>query len=341
MPEWRETRCYKYLKKELKNSYRYYFEKGNNQYKKDYKTIFYAILDYKKSVKLALKDLKYYEQIYNECICDNPLFFYVKTVSFFIGSLGINIIIYYAYEWNEVEKIYTCIFSELKKIKKLCKDMSESEKLMAIHDYIVSSVVYEDNPNLPVHLADSFFVYKKAVCDGISKAAKILLDSAGVKSIVIWGDALTPNSMENSSLGHAWNIVWVAGISNHVDFTFDTNLSSEKRIIRYDYYRLTDEQIRHDHTYSDIGIVSNHNHDWFRENKIYFTKKEALKSYIREEIKTHKKDIGFRLPYTENSKYTLDSILNLVKNEIQLNSFGAFSYSVSVNETQMIVYIYL
>ena len=167
----------------------------------------------------------------------------------------------------------------------------------------------------------------------------MLLDSVGIHSMVISGDAITPN--DNSSDGHAWNIVWSEGTPYHIDFTFDANLSAKKGIIHYDYYNLSDIQIRRDHLFSDPGIVIGKENDWFRENNLFFSKKKDLKEHIRKSLKRKDGYITFRLPFTNDSKSTIDDISELIKSEMSLFIFKSFSYSLSINEAQMVIYIYL
>lgn len=338
---WNKTSCYKQLRKELRYSFRYYYEKGDNQYKEDYKMVFYSLLEFKENANFKLRDLTYYEQLYRECVSDNPLLFYIENVTFSIGSFGVRMMFNYSYKWEQTEIIYKKIFSCVNRIRVQCSDDPEELKIGKIHDYIVENVEYDDSPDLPVHYSHSFFVYRKAVCDGISKAAKILMDGVSIKSIVIYGDATTPNSFDDN-LGHAWNIVWINDRPSHYDFTFDNNLSLSKEIVRYDYYSLSDEQIRQDHKYSDLGIVfSESKNDWFVQNGLYFTKKVEIRKHVYSRLKNGEKYIAFKLPNTKNRRATLDSIIDIVKDEIRSYISGAVSYSSSINEAQMVVYIFL
>lgn len=229
----------------------------------------------------------------------------------------------------------------MKKVRLKLKDVDEEATVKNIHDYVVQNVIYDNDSSIPIHQAQSFFVYGRAVCDGISKATKVILDSVNIKSMVISGDALTPSTKFMSDTGHTWNIIWINDHPDHFDFTFDTNLSASQKTIRYDYYGLSDEQIKRDHTFDSIGVSANGDNNWFTKNGLYFTKKVEIKKHIKNSLKSNVHYIAFKIPFTTNSKTTLNEITDIVKSEMKLNILKSFSYSISINEAQMIIYISL
>lgn len=335
---WKKDPTYAWLKKELKKTYRYYYERMCDDYKGCYKKIFNAVLSFETTVKLPLMDVLLCEKIYSQFIFDNPLFFFVDSVYFGVGPLGIVININYSMNELKTAATLKIIKSVLENISSVCRSYSELEKEEYIHRYLIEQVQYELNDSLPVHSAHSVFVNKKAVCDGISKAAKVLMDSVGIHSIVISGDSFHPNS-PSSGGGHAWNIVWIANKPYHVDFTFDNNLSDKGKLIRYDYFNLSEDQIRRDHTYESVGVDATFLNDWFRANNMYFDKKKAVKMYVRTGIQNKVKNLGFRIPFTSNPDKTLSEIKELITTEIKENAIGSISYSLAINKGQMVVYI--
>ena len=335
---WKKRPTYMWLKKELKKTYRYYYDNMDDNHKAYYKKIFNAVLSFETTVKLPLMDVPTCEKIYKHCICDNPLFFYVDSIFFSIGSLGIAININYSMKEKEVADAIMVIRSALENVNIACKFCNELEKEEYIHYYLIEKVQYEMNDFLPVHSAHSVFVNNKAVCDGISKAAKILMDSVGIRSIVISGDSFHSNT-PNYGGRHAWNIVWIANKPYHVDFTFDNNLSEKGKLIRYDYFNLSEEQIKKDHTYEDVGVHAVFTNDWFRINDLYFDKKKAVKTYVKSGIQHKVKTLGFRIPYTSNPDKTINEMKMLITTVIKENVVGAISYRLAINKEQMVIYI--
>ncbi|MCC8045062.1 MAG: hypothetical protein LIP12_06140 [Clostridiales bacterium] len=71
----------------------------------------------------------------------------------------------------------------------------ESVKVRRVHDYFCENVVYDrealctENVNrlVAAHSVTGVFARKRAVCEGIAKAVKLLLNAAGMKCIVVSG----------------------------------------------------------------------------------------------------------------------------------------------------------
>lgn len=222
------------------------------------------------------------------------------------------------------------------KVQRMCRGKPEEERLRIVHQYIVEHVRYDDDPSLPVHEAEGFFAYGRAVCDGISKAAKILLDAVGIPSEIVIGKAVqTPGAVPE---GHAWNMVWIAGCAYHMDFTFDATLAEQDGRMHYDYYMLTDRQIGRDHDLSESeGIASTVPADWFREHKLYFHQEKKLREYLRRELQNNSKTIVFKLPYPKDPQAVLEDAKKVVREEVrQANPFGR-RYQMVINPTQMVV----
>jgi hypothetical protein len=120
----------------------------------------------------------------------------------------------------------------------------EYQKEKVLHDRLINRIVYDNDYDKNAAIAHSIigvFVFKKAVCDGISKAMKYLLNRVGIRSIVV--DGIGYSGEEEN---HAWNIVKINGKAYHLDATW--NIRNEIGI-RYDYFNLTDEDIRKDHSF--------------------------------------------------------------------------------------------
>lgn len=94
-------------------------------------------------------------------------------------------------------------------------EMSEYEKVLYLHDYLVTNVAYDDTSDFQ-HIAYGALVEKKAVCDGYATAMQYLMSKIGMECRIVYGDDL-----ENNPESHAWNIVKVDGAYYHLDVTWD------------------------------------------------------------------------------------------------------------------------
>jgi putative cell wall-binding protein len=128
--------------------------------------------------------------------------------------------------------------------------MTDFEKEKAVHDYIANNVQYDVenyyNDTIPDESYSPYGALIKgvAVCQGYAQATDLLLNLAGIESIVVVGEA------DNGSArgDHAWNIVKINGMYRHLDTTWDDPLSPWNGItVEYDYFNLTDDEMSIDH----------------------------------------------------------------------------------------------
>ena len=121
-----------------------------------------------------------------------------------------------------------------------------------IHDYICKNVRY-DNTEPNAHSIVGPLLFKRGVCEGISKTAKILFDMLNIDSSLVLGNLSTSNdNVWNSAWnndGHAWNKVKIDGTWFHLDITSDLGLT-RKNHIRYDYFNLSDTEVSKSHSVS-------------------------------------------------------------------------------------------
>jgi transglutaminase/protease-like cytokinesis protein 3 len=161
--------------------------------------------------------------------------------------------VYYRYINDEKEKQVE-LEEKIKQILQqiILPEMSDEEKIKAIHDYIAKNTRYDIenylNNSVP---ADSYTAYGvlikgTGVCQGYAEAFNILSQMAGIPSIVISGEAINTKF----SGPHAWNMVKVNNEVRYVDVTWDDPVpDGGPNYVRYDYFLLTEEQMAKDHSW--------------------------------------------------------------------------------------------
>ena len=179
----------------------------------------------------------------------------------------------------EIDSQADIIYKEMKKILRdiINDDMNDTEKLLAIHDYLVMNVTYDQElldllyvnssiSNYYGFYLEGVFLEKKAVCEGISKAFACLANIEGISTVCVSGyQASNPNGV-----GHAWNKSYVNGKWYIIDVTSDGIImnpqyevlshkmfmidekSMEKKYIAYDFKELVCDSIIN---YSDLGLT--------------------------------------------------------------------------------------
>ena len=162
---------------------------------------------------------------------------------------------------------------------------TDYEKELRVHDWFCKNVSYDfkgtnmDDPARVVlsHNIVGVFAKQKAQCEGIAKAVKVLLDALGVWCVI----AICGNNPEKGiKYRHTWNIVKIGGTYYHLDATFDNTLGKDRETseIRYDYFNLDDSQIFRDHEplIAPAPHCGDHEHFYYKEKKLSFTKKEDV-----------------------------------------------------------------
>ena len=131
--------------------------------------------------------------------------------------------------------------------------MSDVEKVLVIHDWIVRECDYDENAYLNKDVdEDSYsdtgvFVNGKAVCNGYAQAFSVLMEKLGIPSYLV----------KSYSMNHVWNLVYVDGNWYHVDTTRDdpvvedttvwgygNNDYADEGYISHKYFLLSDDEMR-------------------------------------------------------------------------------------------------
>ncbi|MBE6765458.1 MAG: hypothetical protein E7546_06225 [Ruminococcaceae bacterium] len=182
-------------------------------------------------------------------LSDHPEVFWV-TGNYTLGSNmrdGNYIVLYSYYSYDDIiTRARTLEQKIAEALRSIPGGLSEFDRELAVHDYIVNNTEYDSDS---VEFVDSFtdastsygvFVNRKALCSGYSYAAKLLLNRVGIPCSVIKG--------VSKGTGHMWNIVCIDGLWYHLDVTWDDPISiTAEPVCSYDYFNLTDEFISHDH----------------------------------------------------------------------------------------------
>lgn len=128
-------------------------------------------------------------------------------------------------------------------------DMTDYEKVRAIHDYLVMNVTYDnalydllyagasDLKEYNGFYLEGVFNDKFAVCEGISEAFLVLANIEGIPAVQVTGySALNPEGA-----GHAWNKVCVDGKWYVIDCTSDgTIISDTYEMLSYEYFLISE-----------------------------------------------------------------------------------------------------
>jgi len=130
---------------------------------------------------------------------------------------------YYSNEFSDEENTIDAINRVEEKISGIIdeanKQESDVQKIRVIHDFLIENCEYTaSNTNNNVYNAFGVLHDGKAVCEGYSKALKLLLDRINIESIIACGTGTNSTGQVES---HAWNYVFLDGVWYGIDSTWD------------------------------------------------------------------------------------------------------------------------
>ena len=228
--------------------YKFYYDGLEDTEKLAYNEILSQIYSMPEKIRIPDISGEQLDRVFSALLADNPDLFFVGrrctlsakgfytfcAVEYYIDSET------YAEQKSELEEVCANVISSL------TAPDDEFRTELEIHDFIVDKCSYR--------LEDGEFVYSSAygaivngdaACEGYSKAAKLLLDMAGIESAVVSG--ISDNTQEPEG-PHMWNAVKINGDFYYLDCTWDDPVSeSGKEMRMYAYFNLNDEMIAATH----------------------------------------------------------------------------------------------
>lgn len=324
----------------LSNYSEYYFNQLEIDEKKIYVKIDEAVNKKQKTVFLGVQEIENLTKKIGEVLTayfyDNPECYYISN-EYLISTRDFKIFKYItlnlSYTIDNVddiaiknEELEQTINNMLK--SSITEEMTEFEKEVAIHDALVKHVSYyeyEDINKIPSikHTAYGALVQREAVCDGYSKAFKMLLEKAGIESIIASGST--------EEVAHAWNIVKLEDEYYHVDVTSDKFEQDSKHVI-HAYFNLTDRDISKTHVIDNsfkLPECKSTKYDYYTKKYYYISAQDNLYNKLSNIISKQKSSNILEIKVDE--KYTarriIDTLYDLNFNNWRSNKKTSIEYS--------------
>ena len=318
---------------------RYYYSILSDADKQVYKKIYDGILAFEPHI--SLPDSETAPEVILEYIgLDNPHIFYAdfSRCSICKSVFGKSIDITYWYTQAEFDELNGKVNNVLKKMLSRVCGKSDYEKELSVHDLLIENISYDFSAleNLRKHSPRSNSIlgvlfYKTAVCEGVAKVYKMLLNMLDIKCIVAVG------TESKHRVPHAWNIVKIEGEAYHTDVTWDIDTSKTFR--KYDYFNLTDADIVIDHSPKIRYPVCNcAKYNYFARNGYIARTPEDAQICLEQAEKAGKQYVSLKLDceYSAFSRYVkeiIDYALShgLIKGNVCRYSYNTEQQIVTVN----------
>ncbi|MEE1086851.1 MAG: transglutaminase domain-containing protein [Schaedlerella sp.] len=313
----------------------YYYNRLNKLQQSTYHAIKTGLESLAPSFQIPRLEQRELADVYMMVRLDHPEIFYSVTFKyrFFKESGNAEMIPEYLFDKKKVQEHQKAMKTRVEKLARPAMKLSESEKLQYVHDFICQNVRYDKLKKPYSHEIIGPLGQGVGVCEGIAKSVKILCDTLGIWCMI----ALSENNPElGIKYRHAWNIVRIDGKYYHLDATFDNSLGKQK-VLRYDYFKLSDKQIFKDHqpVIWKTPACEDGDHFYYKEKKLSFTKQEDVRKRSTQAVKKGKMLIfHWRGGYL--TKEILQEILQIFDEEAKKKEKYA---KVSLNWSQAVLQV--
>lgn len=213
-------------------------------------------------------------------------------------------------------------------------NMSEYEKVKAIHDFVVNNTQYDKRDFASGNIPDeSYTVYGVliegiAVCEGYAKAIKYLLDAVGIESLIVTGKANGDN--------HAWNIVNVEGDYYHLDATWNDPVTDDgSEILIYDYFNLKDADIEKTHFWDKEKYprCNSNKYNYYYHNGLIVNNYEDFYNKIKTALIDNKKEVLMKIVDHYGEVYDIPSAINkIAADNPNIINIRKYRYSIETNQ---------
>lgn len=333
---------------------RFYYSQLNKQEKAIYKAFYKGAMSHQDIIPIPVTgkiSQTIFEKIFLALTRDNPLIYFLNQSACDMAwdMFGHTAICpQYFFSKDKIKEYNRNIEKEVNELVAQLQltQGSDYDKVLKVHDWLCSYIEYDyggsdvSNP-LRVILAHNivgvFARQKKAMCEGIAKAAKVLLNAVDVKCIVATG-----NAQGNGTSGpHAWNIVNIDGKPYHMDVTWDIGArNGEKNRIAYDYFNINDAMILKDHQADTVlpvcdSLVAN----YFVKNKLVFKTKIQLLAYIEKELRQGRREVYFRLEGKLKPTDVINDIIRLAARCLMGKGRGSVQCQNSPNDATGVCWV--
>ncbi len=134
---------------------------------------------------------------------------------------------------KKFDKIINNIINQAKNLK------GEYAKELFFNDYLCANVTYTEKGKF-VDSAFGAIALKSALCEGYSRAFKLLCNKVGIECDLVVGTS--------DGEGHMWNRVNIGKKHSYVDVTWNDNVEYKNHI----YFNVTEEQLSKTHTFDPV-----------------------------------------------------------------------------------------
>ena len=223
----------------------YYYNHMNKAQQAVYHSILSGVKNLEDEFQIPVLEGEELYNVFFQMRLDHPEIFWMSSYKYryYKDSPNLIFIPEYLFDKKKICEHQKAMTARVEKLIRPAQKLSEWEKEKYVHDFICENIRYDKLKKSYSHEIIGPLGQGVGVCEGIAKAVKVLLDALGVWCVI----AICGNNPETSE-------------------------------IRYDYFNLDDSQIFRDHEplIAPAPHCGDHEHFYYKEKKLSFTKKEDV-----------------------------------------------------------------
>lgn len=258
----------------------------------------------------------------------NPEIMYYKGAEYRFGKLTL----YYSNSKEEIKDHQ----KEIRVIREefisnhITPEMSDYEKSLIIHDYIINSSRYDDRllkkGVVPPESYSSYGILSLGVgvCESYAKAMKYLMDGVGIESTLVIGESKGEN--------HAWNLVRIEDEYYHIDSTWNDPITSDgSDVLRYNYFNLDDYEMSKTHSWNkeNYPAANGKKYNYFNYNNLIVLGKNELKNKLTNILIKRETTFLIKIKdFSDINNSINDMIEKIAYENYELIKLQGYSYSI-------------
>ena len=284
--------------------------------------------------KVDIKDISIFKEpneifsILEKISNANPEIMYYKGAEYRFGKLTL----YYSKSKEEIIDHQR----EIRAIREafisnhISPEMSDYDKTLIIHNYIVNSSKYDDrlfkNGVVPPESYSSYGVLSLGVgvCESYAKAMKYLMDGVGIESTLVIGESKGEN--------HAWNLVKIEDEYYHIDPTWNDPITSDgSDVLRYNYFNLDDFEMSKTHSWNKENYppANGNKYNYFNYNNLIVLGKNELKNKLKNILLKRETTFLIKIKNFNDIDNSINDIIeNVAYDNYELIKLKGYSYSI-------------
>lgn len=167
---------------------------------------------------------------------------------------------------------------------------SGAEATEYVHDWIAANVRYDYAAAQTGSVPDAVSVIggllkEYAVCEGIAKTVRYLLEPLGVEALVVSGEADVPEGNTGMDGGrHSWNLNRIDGAFYHMDVTWDLKEVTPLNTVMHTFCNIDDGSIvaNHDWDFVKYPKAGDMAQNYYMRRGCYIRSRLAFERYVEQ-----------------------------------------------------------